>query len=210
MATNKYQKALMERRKSNGLCINCGSPLDRVGLRCKKCCEKRNKWTREHRQWYLSHKICPRCGKNDLMGDETICPECRAKEVNNSLKNRDRETYNAYHNQWAKSAYQKRKESGICTRCGKRKATHGYVTCAICRHRDNEKRKIRLGTSDRREHVEKGLCFFCDNPVKEGYKVCEKHYWMNIENAAKGRETSAAKEYIKLMKKIPIGRRKYE
>lgn len=71
----------------------------------------------------------------------------------------------------------------------------------MCRHRDNEKRKIRLGTSNRREHVEKGLCFFCDNPVKEDYKVCEKHYWMNIENAAKGRETGAAKEYIKLMKK---------
>ena len=149
MDTNKYKKALIERRKSNGLCIDCGNPLDREGLRCKKCCEKRSKWEREHRQWYLSHKICPRCGKNDLMGDETICPECRAKSVNNSLKNREKDEYNVYQRNWSKSTYQKRKESGICTRCGKRKATQGLTTCAMCRARDNETRRIRKGFSDR-------------------------------------------------------------
>lgn len=202
MATNKYQKALVERRKSNGLCIDCGNPLDREGLRCKKCCEKRSKWEREHRQWYLSHKICPRCGKNDLMGDETICPECRAKSVNNSLKNREKDEYNVYQRNWSKSTYQKRKESGICTRCGKRKATQGLTTCAMCRARDNETRRIRKGFSDRSDRSKIGLCYFCDNPVKKGYKVCEKHYQMNIEKAEKGRQTQAAQDYMKSVKKI--------
>ena len=202
MDTNKYKKALIERRKSNGLCINCGSPLDREGLRCKKCCEKRSKWEREHRQWYLSHKICPRCGKNDLMGDETICPECRAKSVNNSLKNREKDEYNVYQRNWSKSTYQKRKESGICTRCGKRKATQGLTTCAMCRARDNETRRIRKGFSDRSDRSKIGLCYFCDNPVKKGYKVCEKHYQMNIEKAEKGRQTQAAQDYMKSVKKI--------
>lgn len=202
MDTNKYKKALIERRKSNGLCIDCGNPLDREGLRCKKCCEKRSKWEREHRQWYLSHKICPRCGKNDLMGDETICPECRAKSVNNSLKNREKDEYNVYQRNWSKSTYQKRKESGICTRCGKRKATQGLTTCAMCRARDNETRRIRKGFSDRSDRSKIGLCYFCDNPVKKGYKVCEKHYQMNIEKAEKGRQTQAAQDYIKSVKKI--------
>lgn len=202
MDTNKYKKALIERRKSNGLCIDCGNPLDREGLRCKKCCEKRNKWEREHRQWYLSHKICPRCGKNDLMGDETICPECRAKSVNNSLKNREKDEYNVYQRNWSKSTYQKRKESGICTRCGKRKATQGLTTCAMCRARDNETRRIRKGFSDRSDRSKIGLCYFCDNPVKKGYKVCEKHYQMNIEKAEKGRQTQAAQDYMKSVKKI--------
>lgn len=202
MATKKYKKALIERRKSNGLCIDCGSPLDREGLRCKKCCEKRSKWEREHRQWYLSHKICPRCGKNDLMGDETICPECRAKSVNNSLKNREKDEYNVYQRNWSKSTYQKRKESGICTRCGKRKATQGLTTCAMCRARDNETRRIRKGFSDRSDRSKIGLCYFCDNPVKKGYKVCEKHYQMNIEKAEKGRQTQAAQDYMKSVKKI--------
>ena len=202
MDTNKYKKALIERRKSNGLCIDCGNPLDREGLRCKKCCEKRSKWEREHRQWYLSHKICPRCGKNDLMGDETICPECRAKSVNNSLKNREKDEYNVYQRNWSKSTYQKRKESGICTRCGKRKATQGLTTCAMCRARDNETRRIRKGFSDRTDRSKIGLCYFCDNPVKKGYKVCEKHYQMNIEKAEKGRQTRAAQDYIKSVKKI--------
>lgn len=202
MDTNKYKKALIERRKSNGLCIDCGNPLDREGLRCKKCCEKRSKWEREHRQWYLSHKICPRCGKNDLMGDETICPECRAKSVNNSLKNREKDEYNVYQRNWLKSTYQKRKESGICTRCGKRKATQGLTTCAMCRARDNETRRIRKGFSDRSDRSKIGLCYFCDNPVKKGYKVCEKHYQMNIEKAEKGRQTQAAQDYMKSVKKI--------
>lgn len=202
MDTNKYKKALIERRKSNGLCIDCGNPLDREGLRCKKCCEKRSKWEREHRQWYLSHKICPRCGKNDLMGDETICPECRAKSVNNSLKNREKDEYNVYQRNWSKSTYQKRKEAGICTRCGKRKATQGLTTCAMCRARDNETRRIRKGFSDRSDRSKIGLCYFCDNPVKKGYKVCEKHYQMNIEKAEKGRQTQAAQDYMKSVKKI--------
>lgn len=202
MDTNKYKKSLIERRKSNGLCIDCGNPLDREGLRCKKCCEKRSKWEREHRQWYLSHKICPRCGKNDLMGDETICPECRAKSVNNSLKNREKDEYNVYQRNWSKSTYQKRKESGICTRCGKRKATQGLTTCAMCRARDNETRRIRKGFSDRSDRSKIGLCYFCDNPVKKGYKVCEKHYQMNIEKAEKGRQTQATQDYMKSVKKI--------
>lgn len=209
MERSEYVKQWKDNRKSAGLCVGCGQPLDRDGSYCMKCRERINKTTRERRHWYLSHKICPRCGKNDLMGDETICPECRAKEVNTTLKNRDRDSYNSYHNEWAKSAYQKRKGSGVCTRCGKRKATEGYTTCAICRERDNSSRRARNGVSYRSERTDNGICYFCDNPVKTGYKVCKMHYQMNVQNAAKGRKTHEAKEYIKRMKKIQYKGRNY-
>lgn len=202
MERSEYVKQWKDKRKASGLCVGCGQPLDRDGSYCTKCRGIINKTTRERRQWYLSHKICPRCGKNDLMGDETICPECRAKSVNNSLKNREKDEYNVYQRNWSKSTYQKRKESGICTRCGKRKATQGLTTCAMCRARDNETRRIRKGFSDRSDRSKIGLCYFCDNPVKKGYKVCEKHYQMNIEKAEKGRQTQATQDYMKSVKKI--------
>ena len=202
MENNEYKKQLREFRKLRGLCVNCGKPMDREGTRCKECREKINKWNKENREWYLSHRICPRCKKNDLMGDETICPECRAKEINTTLKNRKKDEYNAYQRKLSKSIYQKRKESGICTRCGKRKATQGFTTCAMCRERDNETRRIRKGTSERSDRESRGLCFFCNNPVKKGYKVCEYHYQINLNNLSKARETNESQEYIKSIKKI--------
>lgn len=202
MENNEYKKQLREFRKLRGLCVNCGNPMDREGTRCKECREKINKWNKENREWYLSHRICPRCTKNDLMGDETICPECRAKEVNTTLKNRKKDEYNAYQRKLSKSIYQKRKESGICTRCGKRKATQGFTTCAMCRERDNETRRIRKGTSEQSDRESRGLCFFCNNPVKKGYKVCEYHYQINLNNLSKARETNESQEYIKSIKKI--------
>lgn len=202
MENNEYKKQLRESRKLRGLCVNCGKPMDREGTRCKECREKINKWNKENREWYLSHRICPRCKKNDLMGDETICPECRAKEINTTLKNRKKDEYNAYQRKLSKSIYQKRKESGICTRCGKRKATQGFTTCAMCRERDNETRRIRKGTSERSDRESRGLCFFCNNPVKKGYKVCEYHYQINLNNLSKAMETNESQEYIKSIKKI--------
>ena len=208
MERSEYVKQWKERRKSKGLCVGCGNPIDRVGVYCIKCREKINKVTRERRQWYLSHKICPRCGKNDLMGDEIVCPECRARNTNNVLTKRNRSKYNTYHNEWSKITYQNRKKQGMCTRCGKRKATEGMTTCALCRARDNETRIARVGTHDRSERTENGTCYFCDNPVKKGYKVCEKHYQMNVENAEKGRKTQEAQEYIRSMNRIVYGNKR--
>lgn len=35
----------------------------------------------------------------------------------------------------------------------------------------------------RKERYKQGLCYFCDNPIKIGYKVCEYHYQKNVEYA---------------------------
>lgn len=44
-------------------------------------------------------------------------------------------------------------------------------------------RRAHVKMPERTGRYEQGLCFFCDNPVKPGYKVCEMHYQQNVKNA---------------------------
>lgn len=183
METKNYKKKLVQKRKDNGLCILCGNPLDREGVHCKKCREKINEEVRKDREFYAKNGICPRCRKNKLFGNEKVCPECAAKGYENTMRTREGTHYNEVHRKWAKEEYERRKQNGICTRCGKQKADSGYYTCGICRDKDRNKKRIKSTAIPKNERINLGLCYFCDNPVKEGYKVCEKHYLMNLEKS---------------------------
>lgn len=185
--TQKEIKArFYARRKGQGVCLGCGKPLDCTGSYCTSCRNARNLEVRQTRKWYQSHGICPRCCKNELLGDEKSCPECRAKASENATRRRERvgkDEINQKHAEWAKKEHQRRIEQGICTRCGKRIAENGYKTCGICREKIRNYKRIKYGKPNRSVRTKLGLCYFCDNPVKEGYKVCEKHYQMNVEKS---------------------------
>lgn len=199
MATSIYQQRFIERRKEQGLCLKCGKALDREGIYCTECRKIINESQQQTRHWYQSHGICPRCGKNDLFGDEKVCPECNAKAYENILRSRERlgkDYCNAQHATWAKNEHHKRIEEGICTRCGKRKADAGYKTCGICRAKIRKYKRIKYGKPNRSERYNQGLCYFCDNPIKDGYKVCEKHYQMNVEKSNSNKAKDARKELI--------------
>lgn len=145
---------------------------------------------REQRIFWQEMNVCPYCKNQYLMGSEKSCPECRAKKTESTLLYREshREHYNKIHNNWAKSAYLMRKEQGICVRCGKRKADRG-TRCGICVNKDLQTRRTREPLkSPREERYKNGICFFCDRPVKEGYKVCEIHYQHNVDNSRKQKE----------------------
>ena len=145
LSSRERSRRYYQKRKENGLCRSCGKPLDREGALCKICLKDQNQYKKETRDWLLDHKICPRCGKNDLFGDEKSCPECRAKENGYVMKSRDgdgRLEYNKKHREWAKKEHQRRIEVGICTRCGKRKADYGtgkekYIGVKRFKGRDN-------------------------------------------------------------------------
>ena len=202
MIANIYQRNFIENRKKNGKCISCGGDLDRDGVHCTKCREKINEGVKLTRHYYQENRVCPRCLKNSLFGDEKVCPECNAIFANRAAKIRetDRESYNEKQKIMHKKMYDKRKEQGICTRCGKRKADEGHTTCSICRIKTTNKKREKCGKPDRRERYLKGLCYFCDNPVEEGYKVCEYHHKKNIEYA----NLPQAKEARELLKKSGI------
>lgn len=185
-----------EECKEKGLCVDCRKPLDRRGIRCSDCNNKHNIQVKERREWYKSAGICPRCGKNQILGDEKACPECNSYAYSINIRiNQDKK--NKSHAEYSRKVYAERKAQGICTRCGKRKSEYGYLMCGICREKDRNRKRIAYGKPDRRERYLSGLCFFCDNPIKDGYKVCEKHYQMNVEKA---RSSNANKARAKLQK----------
>lgn len=195
----------MERRKNANLCLTCGKELDREGAYCSECLKRHNRENSDRRKWYQQSGICPRCCKNRLYGDEKVCLECSAYTYTIAMRSRERlgkEHCNKVHREWAKAEHQRRLDNGLCTRCGKRKADGGFKTCGICREKDSAARRARTGTKpDRSERYKQGLCYFCDNPVKDGYKVCEKHYDMNIQKL----DNEKTREYTKKLKKIISG-----
>lgn len=180
---------LYHKRKANGLCVECGKPLDRVGAYCIVCCKAHTEDSIQQKHWYADNGICPICRINRLMGTERHCPECRAREAEWKAKKRDtdREMCNKQHADWAKAKYAERIEKGICTRCGKRPAKDGARTCMYCAEKTNayHRRKRAEKRLNAQEKCERGICRFCNNPVKEGYKLCEHHYQLNLINSAK-------------------------
>ena len=149
---------------------------------CTACNSKRTAYGRELYKKLQAVGVCPRCGKNLLYGDEKSCIECRAKSAESMSKIRtaDVKKYNERQKAWRKARYEKDKKNGICTRCRKRKADPGYSTCTFCRE---TMRRARVKMPERTGRYEQGLCFFCDNPIKPGYKVCEMHYQQRVKNA---------------------------
>ena len=197
MSTSIYQKRLLEKRKTNGLCIDCGTELDRDGVRCVKCNTKHNEKNNADRKWYIENGICPVCRDNFLFGDEKVCLECGASKYAETMKSRERlgkEHYNKVHREWSKRTHHEMIQKGICTRCRKRKADYGYKTCGICREKGRKYKRVKYGKPDRSERCKHGLCYFCDNPIKDGYKVCEKHYQMNVEKSLSQKAKEARRE----------------
>lgn len=196
--SNIYQKRLYDRRKENGLCIDCGKPLDRDGVRCISCRGKKSENERRSKQFYKEVGICPICRKVPIGSSESSCPECRANESIqcNNRRNKSEEArkrYNQEHKEWAKLTYKQDEEKGICPRCRKRKSDYGYLTCGICREKSRNRQRAKASTK-KKTWIENGLCCFCGGKVKDGYKVCEKHYQMNLEKARSQKAKEARRE----------------
>lgn len=191
----KYQKDI-----ENGLCIGCKKPIDRDGVYCSDCREEHNNRVRMERIYYQSNRVCPRCRKNSLAGDEKTCLECNSKQYAYNMQNREKlgiDHYNKQHAEWSKRTHHEMITKGICTRCRKRKADVGFKTCGICRAKTRNYKRMKYGKTDRQERHKQGICYFCDNSVKEGYKVCEEHYQKNVENARSGRAKKAREKLLK-------------
>lgn len=210
LTQTEINRNFIKQRKENGLCVLCGKKLDRKGIRCISCNEEMNKYHRDTWAWRLEHKICPRCGKNDLLGDEKRCPECLAKSYDSCRKSKEKlgaEHCNEVARKSTNNVRKKRKEAGLCPRCGKRKPDNGFTTCGVCREKARNYMRTRHGYCNNVSRFERGICYFCNNPLKDGYKVCEKHYQMNIEKLNNDKRKEAT-EQIKKSNKIFYVKRK--
>lgn len=194
------QKEKYYYRKENHLCVQCGKTLEKncTKVYCEECSDKRKNTTNTTRRVLQQNGICPRCGKNRIIGDEKQCLECNAKAYEYNINFYTREERNKQHAAWSKRTHHEMIEKGICTRCRKRKADNGFKTCGICRAKIRQykrnKSKCKITLSERYLH---GLCYFCDNPVKAGYKVCEEHYQKNLEYARSEKADKSRKQLLK-------------
>lgn len=208
--TSINNKNFIERRRSQGLCVLCGKPSENGAYRCNACKKKRNEEEAKTRKMYQKCGICPECRIHPIMGDEKVCPECNAKfsaQVN-ARRSKDREHYNEQHREYAKMLYVRRKDQGICTRCGKRKALRGgRSTCGICTDKDRKKRAERSRDIGFEMRKELHMCRFCNSPAKPGYKVCEKHYQMCVDKLKHPKCIAARTEYKKIINRSINARR---
>ena len=177
--TQKERSAIFyKNRKDNGLCPRCGKLLDREGHYCSDCLEKVNEYKRENREFYRENGICPVCGKEKLFGDEKQCISCRQKayERRKPLTDEKKEQYSNRFKKQQKTLYTERAEKGICTRCGKRKASAGKKKCGICLDKDAEihRKRTYRKKSVREYRKENHLCYYCGNEIdRKTGQICQ-------------------------------------
>lgn len=84
---------------------------------------------RTRREWYLSHGICPHCGRNDLQKGYKLCLECRTAH-----NDRRRSNYKPEENQRErhKALREQRIAEGLCPKCGKRKPDTEGIRPVLC------------------------------------------------------------------------------
>ena len=135
--------------------------------------EQRRERRKRNAEYYKAQGRCPRCGGKDAKTETTggYCFECLEK--NKELERKRSEEYNKRRKERKKKLYEERKESGLCTRCGKPREA-GKTLCKTCaeRHRAANKQSwVKAGKPTGRWN--NGLCGLCvKKPVEEGYKVC--------------------------------------
>ena len=127
--------------KNEGRCGNCGRPLEeeRKGKTlCVKCNEIRTIEAKKNYDFLRSIGVCPRCGKEKLEGEETICLECAAKNYAASRKYRANHPEIAQrNNDRGRERYHYRKEHHLCVRCGE-PVEEGFASCEKCRMKNRQ------------------------------------------------------------------------
>lgn len=136
-------------------------------------------------EWYKSHGICVYCGHQPAREGRVSCMVCYAKQSYAQSVRRSKFTKEQLkveregHREREKLRQQKRISLGLCTKCGKREATDGFKWCKTCRAKNrikNQNYSRKVGKLPR-DMLGDGIhCSTCGQPVKIGYKVCERCY----------------------------------
>lgn len=174
MTREEYMHKRYIDMRNSGKCPRCGKLKDRQGYYCSECLAKQNLYQRETRKFLREQHICTVCRKVATYGDDKICFECRAKNNNNKkpLSEEQKVAYYEKTNARNKNTYIIRKEQGICTRCGLRKADNGRTKCRICLDKDSEKHRLARDVIPRNDCVSKGMCYLCKSKIDTDKKIC--------------------------------------
>lgn len=96
--------------------------------------------TREDRIFWQALKICPMCEKNHLYNGEKICLECKAyhNEYTRKFYMAHRDAMNTKNKERNRELYKRRKEQGLCTKCGSKFLKPGRSKCYQCLAKDQD------------------------------------------------------------------------
>ena len=186
-------------RVAKGLCGYCGKENDNLPLKyCKTCAEKRSRQNKERKEYYERHGWCNVCGNPEKMENSKMCYHCWEVAYNARQKRKkpmtDEQRQKVYQRNTAKR--RQNLENGLCWYCGKRKVLDGRRECIDCYTK--RKRRAALiyaetkakNAAIREERLKNHLCTKCGEPAKDGYKVCERHYQISIQNQKRAKEAA--------------------
>lgn len=139
--------------------------------------------TKELYDMLKAHNLCPRCGREPPMKDHVLCWACNANnndsgkvyyEKHKTTKNRLPEI-----KVMKDKLHEKRREQGLCFRCGKRPAISNakYSQCKLC----NDYSRRRMAEKRQKQgmipHILRGdglYCYHCVKPKCNGERVCDE------------------------------------
>lgn len=127
----------------------------------------------EEYYWYKEHHICVKCHQQDARPNCVTCYDCADKEA--IYREQTYRLPTKKSREYKRNLYKVRKEAGICTRCGKKKASKGLTTCIDCRTKTNRNANDRRKLLNAQKRKYLGICLRCNNPVVDGYCYCEEH-----------------------------------
>lgn len=94
-------------------------------------------------EFYKAHHICVRCGQENAERNNTLCFRCRIKSRESAINyyNNHKEEQKEKSRIRSQIRYNKLKNLGLCTCCGKRKTTNNRCTCNYCRAKANARNR---------------------------------------------------------------------
>lgn len=127
--------------------------------------------------WYNEHGICRDCGQREVEPNTQLCFECaerKYKKAKEYYKN-NRDEINEKNKRRSREKYAARKASGICVKCGKRKALENKTLCIDCYVKKRRKKDPRWNNEiERSERPQYGLCYICGSPLSDHHSLCNK------------------------------------
>jgi len=160
--------------------------------------ERKREYSKEKYHFYKSKGICVVCGQEKAAKGRVKCLNCLDNESvgyyvrSSKWTDEERAAINLKHSIKAKERYQKRKQAGLCPRCGKYKPESGYVQCKYCRVKDAqrvEKTQRKKGVLPISLRGNGSYCAICCGEV-HGEKVCESCRQKLLKNLEKANQAS--------------------
>lgn len=147
------------------------------------------------RDVYKELGICTTCGKEKAEPNKASCWECLERYRKYQAKKRENGNYNKETaNRLHREMYAKRKELGLCTKCGRKKQS-AQVLCTECRIKNNRRR--RKDTLERSDRVGIRMCYFCGDNIIPGKRTCPKCYKRTLKSVQKMNDIARKKKEVK-------------